>query len=67
MDFMRSDGGVKRVDSYLFYLFMISYNFVRKHSAIKCTPAQAAGVNIHGMDKWRTLIENACVEAWRGA
>ena len=59
--------GIKTVDSYLFYLFVVWYNHTRTHSAIGCTPAEASGIRTHGMDVWQTLIENACVEAGRGA
>ena len=24
------------------------------------TPSEACGIEIHGNDKWRTLIQNAC-------
>ena len=38
----------------------IFYNFIRKHSAIGMTPAQASGIgNGLGQDKWLGLIRKA--------
>ena len=44
----------------IFEGFMISYNFVRRHSSLGCTPAEAACIKMHGCDKWKTFIVNAC-------
>jgi hypothetical protein len=36
------------------------YNFIRQHSAIKKTPAEACGINLDLKDnKWRDLIEKS--------
>ena len=40
-------------------------NFVRPHDLRGCAPAEAAGITIHGNDKWGTPIGNACLAAWR--
>ena len=38
----------------------IFYNFIRKHSAIGMTPAQASGIGMDlGQDKWLGLIRKA--------
>ena len=57
---MDSRRGIKSKESPVFESWDVYYNFIRTHSAIKCTPAEAASVKIHGRDKWRTLIDNAC-------
>ena len=56
--------GIKKKDSPIFQGFEIWYNFVRPHDSLGCAPAEAAGITIHGNDKWRTLIGNACLAAW---
>lgn len=50
--------GIKTKDSIFFDGFMIWYNFIREHTAIKDTPASLAGIEIQG-NKWLTIIENA--------
>ncbi len=38
----------------------IYHNFVRPHMALKGkTPAEKAGIEVKGQDKWLTLIQNA--------
>ena len=51
--------GIKSPHSSIFPGFRVWYNFVRTHGTLKCTPAEAAGIKIHGSYKWRTLIGNA--------
>ncbi len=47
--------------------FSVWYNYVRSHGPLGCTPAEAAGITIHGNNKWITLIGNAGVAAMGGA
>jgi len=57
--------GIKRRNSPVFPGFRVWYNFARRHTALgRSTPAEAAGVRVHGDNKWVTLIGNACVAAW---
>lgn len=37
----------------------VHYNHVRRHDAIKKTPAEAAGIHTEGTNKWKTLIQNS--------
>ena len=37
----------------------IHYNFIREHSRLGKTPAEASGITIEGYNKWLTLIQNA--------
>ena len=56
--------GIKRSGSRPIIGFFIHYNFVRPHMAIAGrTPAQAAGITIHGPDRWRTMIGSAAPAA----
>ena len=56
--------GIKSANSRLIVGFFVYYNFVRPHTALGgCTPAQAAGITIHGPDKWRTITGNAVLAA----
>ncbi len=41
----------------------IHYNYIREHSKLGKTPAEACGIKIDGKDKWLTLIQNA--SKWR--
>ena len=56
--------GIKSAGSRLIIWLFVHYNFVRPHTAIGGrTPAQAAGITIHGPDKWRTITGNAALAA----
>ena len=55
--------GIKKPDSAIFRGFLVWYNYLRKHGSLGCTPAEAAGVMIHGRNKIITLIGNASVAA----
>ena len=59
--------GIKSAQSPVFSGFRVWYNFARRHSSIKCTPAEATGITVHGRDKWRTLIGNASMAAHVGS
>lgn len=52
--------GVKKPDSPLIDGYQIYHNYVRPHMALDGqTPADRAGIEIQGNDKWLTLIQNA--------
>jgi putative transposase len=52
--------GVKREDSPLIKGMQIYHNYIRPHMGLNgVTPAEKAGINIEGRDKWVTLIQNA--------
>lgn len=52
--------GVKKDDSPLIAGLRIYHNYVRSHMGLGGkTPADLAGIDIRGKDKWMTLIQNA--------
>ena len=52
--------GVKKPDSPLLTGYQIYHNYVRPHMALEGkTPAEKAGIEVQGDDKWLTLIQNA--------
>ena len=52
--------GVKREDSPLLAGLQIYHNYVRPHMGLNGqTPAEVAGIEVKGKDKWLTLIQNA--------
>jgi transposase-like protein len=52
--------GVKKEDSPLITGLQIFHNYVRPHMALDGkTPAQVAGIEVQGEDKWFTIIQNA--------
>ncbi|MGA3110326.1 MAG: DDE-type integrase/transposase/recombinase, partial [Candidatus Bathyarchaeia archaeon] len=52
--------GVKKEDSPLIAGLQIYHNYVRPHMGLDGkTPADMAGIEVHGNDKWLTLIQNA--------
>jgi transposase-like protein len=56
--------GVKREDSPLIKGLQIYHNYVRPHEALNGrTPADVAGIEIIGQNKWLTLIQNAGKQA----
>ncbi len=56
--------GIKSAGPRLIVGFFVHCNFVRPHMALGGrTPAQAAGITIHGPDKWRTITGNAALAA----
>ena len=56
--------GVKKSDSPLIGGYQIYHNYVRGHMALDGkTPSEAAGIEVHGDNKWVTLIQNATSKA----
>jgi transposase-like protein len=54
--------GVKKSDSPLIAGYQIYHNYVRPHMALDGkTPADLAGIDVQGENKWLTLIQNASV------
>jgi len=52
--------GVKKDDSPLLAGLQIYHNFVRPHMGLNgMTPADKAGIEVKGDNKWLTLIQNA--------
>ncbi len=52
--------GLERKDSPILAGYQIYHNYVRPHMALKGkTPAEVAGIEIQGENKWLTLIQNA--------
>jgi transposase InsO family protein len=51
---------LERSDTPILKGMQIYHNYVRPHMALKGkTPAEVAGIEIKGKDKWLTLIQNA--------
>jgi hypothetical protein len=56
--------GAKKPDSPILKGYEIYHNYVRPHIALDGqTPAEAAGIQVKGKDRWLTLIQNASQEA----
>jgi len=52
--------GLERKDSPILTGVQIYHNFVKPHMALEGrTPAEAAGIEVKGRNKWLTLIQNA--------
>jgi transposase-like protein len=55
--------GLERKDSPILVGYQLFHNYIRPHEALdNKTPAEAAGIEIKGKDKWLTLIQNASKE-----
>jgi putative transposase len=51
---------LKRSDTPILAGYQIYHNFVRPHMGLQGkTPAEAAGIEVKGKDKWLTIIQNA--------
>ncbi len=52
--------GINKEESLIFRMAILHYNYIKPHGGIGGrTPAEAAGIDIRGSDKWLTLIQNA--------
>lgn len=52
--------GVKKSNSPLIEGYQIYHNYIRPHMALEGkTPADVAGIEVKGENKWLTLIQNA--------
>lgn len=52
--------GLKKTDTAILPGYQIYHNYIRPHQGLEDkTPAEACGIQIHGANKWKTLIENA--------
>ena len=52
--------GLKRTDTPILAGYQIYHNYVRPHEALKGrTPAEVAGIEVRGKNKWITIIQNA--------
>src|SRR5208337_2190346 len=51
---------LKKADTPILTGYQIYHNYVRPHTALKGkTPAELAGIEVKGKDKWLTIIQNA--------
>jgi hypothetical protein len=51
---------LKKADSPILGGYQIFHNYVRPHESLKRKmPAEAAGIDVEGENKWVTLIQNA--------
>ncbi len=54
--------GLKINDSPMITGYEIHHNFIKPHMGLNGkTPADMAGIEIQGVNKWKTIIENASV------
>jgi hypothetical protein len=54
---------LKRSDTPILSGYQIYHNYIRPHEALEGkSPAEKAGIEVKGMDKWRTIIENAAAK-----
>ncbi len=52
--------GLKKSDTPILRGYQIYHNYIRPHEALDGkTPAEKAGIQINGQDKWFTIIQNA--------
>ena len=59
--------GVKKSDSPLLNGYKLFHNYVRPHMGLNGkTPAEAAGIDVKGENKWITLIQNASAHQTKG-
>ena len=55
---------LKKVDTPILKSYQIYHNYIRKHQGLqeKKTPAEKAGIQIEGENKWLTIIQNSSRE-----
>jgi transposase-like protein len=54
--------GLKTKDTPILSGYQIFHNYIRTHEGLEGkTPAEACGIEIQGKNKWKTLIQNACM------
>jgi hypothetical protein len=52
--------GLEKKDTPILTGYQLFHNYIRPHTALNGkTPAEAAGIQVKGNDKWLTLIQNA--------
>ncbi len=52
--------GLKKMDTAILDGMRVYYNYTKKHSALKGkTPAEASLIEVDGVNKWKTIIQNA--------
>jgi len=52
--------GLERKDSPILTGYQLFHNYIRPHKALDYkTPAEVAGIQVKGRDRWLTLIQNA--------
>lgn len=52
--------GLKKKDTSILKGMQIFHNYIRQHEGLNgMTPAEVCGIQLHGKDKWLTLIQNA--------
>jgi transposase-like protein len=52
--------GLKKKDTPIFEGMKAYYNFTKKHGALKGkTPAESAMIKVDGLNRWKTIIQNA--------
>ena len=57
--------GLKKIDTPLIDGMRVYYNFTKKHGGLGGkTPAEAAKIKVDGLNKWKTLIQNASLHTY---
>ena len=61
-DRFRPARGIKKERSLIFRIAVLHHNYIKPHSGIgNKTPAEVIGINIQGINRWQTLIQNAAL------
>jgi putative transposase len=59
--------GLERKDSPILTGYQLFHNYIRPHKALGYkTPAEVAGIQVNGNDKWMTIIQNAKAKEAKG-